>query len=111
MIKLNCFIFFSLTFSFIHFLFLFSDTKVAYLKELGFDEAFNYKTVSSLEEVLKTASPDGYHCFFENVGYIVVIKYLVVVKYLYKVLLSSYIIIHSDTCYIVRYGCYLLVIK
>ncbi|CAB1351527.1 unnamed protein product, partial [Coregonus sp. 'balchen'] len=45
-----------------------SDGKVAFLKELGFDEAFNYKTVSSLEEALKTASPDGYDCFFENVG-------------------------------------------
>ncbi|XP_029616191.1 prostaglandin reductase 1 isoform X1 [Salmo trutta] len=45
-----------------------SDGKVAFLKELGFDEAFNYKTVGSLEEVLKTASPDGYDCFFENVG-------------------------------------------
>jgi NADPH-dependent curcumin reductase CurA len=50
----------------------FSNAKVAFLKELGFDEAFNYKTVSSLEEVLKTASPDGYDCFFENVGYKVV---------------------------------------
>nr|XP_040039016.1 prostaglandin reductase 1-like [Gasterosteus aculeatus aculeatus] len=45
-----------------------SDTKVAFLKELGFDEAFNYKTVGSLEEALKKASPDGYDCFFENVG-------------------------------------------
>ncbi|XP_065104780.1 prostaglandin reductase 1-like [Paramisgurnus dabryanus] len=45
-----------------------SDDKVAYLKELGFDEAFNYKTVSSLEEALKNASPEGYDCFFENVG-------------------------------------------
>ncbi|XP_030636237.1 prostaglandin reductase 1-like isoform X2 [Chanos chanos] len=45
-----------------------SDAKVAYLKELGFDEAFNYKTVSSLEEALKAASPDGYDCYFENVG-------------------------------------------
>lgn len=45
---------------------------MAFLKELGFDEAFNYKTVGSLEEVLKTASPDGYDCFFENVGYKVV---------------------------------------
>lgn len=44
-----------------------SDAKVAYLKELGFDEAFNYKTVGSLEEALKKASPDGYDCFFENV--------------------------------------------
>ncbi|XP_010885982.1 prostaglandin reductase 1 [Esox lucius] len=45
-----------------------SDAKVAFLKELGFDEAFNYKTVGSLEEALKSASPSGYDCFFENVG-------------------------------------------
>lgn len=44
-----------------------SDAKVAYLKELGFDYAFNYKTVPSLEEALKQASPEGYECFFENV--------------------------------------------
>lgn len=45
-----------------------SDAKVAFLKELGFDEAFNYKTVGSLEEALKKASPEGYDCFFENVS-------------------------------------------
>ncbi|XP_053558638.1 prostaglandin reductase 1 [Bombina bombina] len=45
-----------------------SEEKVAYLKEIGFDEAFNYKTVSSLEEALKRASPEGYDCYFENVG-------------------------------------------
>ncbi|KAM6908883.1 prostaglandin reductase 1-like [Xenentodon cancila] len=45
-----------------------SDAKVAYLKELGFDEAFNYKKVASLEEALRKASPDGYDCLFENVG-------------------------------------------
>ncbi|CAH2224171.1 prostaglandin reductase 1 [Pelobates cultripes] len=45
-----------------------SDDKVTYLKEIGFDEAFNYKTVSSLEEALKNASPEGYDCYFENVG-------------------------------------------
>ncbi|XP_018593736.1 prostaglandin reductase 1-like [Scleropages formosus] len=45
-----------------------SDRKVAYLRELGFDEAFNYKTVTSLEEALKKASPEGYDCYFENVG-------------------------------------------
>lgn len=44
-----------------------SDEKVAYLKELGFDQAFNYKTVSSLDEALKNASPEGYDCYFENV--------------------------------------------
>ncbi|KAM9501503.1 prostaglandin reductase 1 [Clarias gariepinus] len=45
-----------------------SEAKVAYLKELGFDHAFNYKTVPSLEEALKQASPEGYECYFENVG-------------------------------------------
>nr|XP_046236519.1 prostaglandin reductase 1-like [Scatophagus argus] len=45
-----------------------SDAKVAYLKELGFDKVFNYKTVGSLEEALKKASPEGYDCFFDNVG-------------------------------------------
>uniref|UniRef100_A0AAR2K9Q1 Prostaglandin reductase 1 n=1 Tax=Pygocentrus nattereri TaxID=42514 RepID=A0AAR2K9Q1_PYGNA len=45
-----------------------SDDKVAYLKELGFDHAFNYKTIPSLDEALKKASPEGYDCYFENVG-------------------------------------------
>lgn len=45
-----------------------SDAKVAFLKELGFDEAFNYKSVGSLEEALKKASPQGYDCYFENVS-------------------------------------------
>lgn len=45
-----------------------SDEKTAYLKKVGFDVAFNYKTVESLEETLKKASPDGYDCYFDNVG-------------------------------------------
>ncbi|XP_006027767.1 prostaglandin reductase 1 [Alligator sinensis] len=45
-----------------------SDKKVAYLKQIGFDEAFNYKTVGSLEEALRKASPSGYDCYFDNVG-------------------------------------------
>ncbi|XP_036771567.1 prostaglandin reductase 1 [Manis pentadactyla] len=45
-----------------------SDKKVAYLKKLGFDVAFNYKTTESLEGTLKKASPDGYDCYFDNVG-------------------------------------------
>lgn len=45
-----------------------SDAKVAYLKKIGFDVAFNYKTIKSLEETLKKASPDGYDCYFDNVG-------------------------------------------
>ncbi|XP_051993852.1 prostaglandin reductase 1-like [Xyrauchen texanus] len=45
-----------------------TDEKVAYLKELGFDQAFNYKTVPSLDEALRNASPEGYDCYFENVA-------------------------------------------
>lgn len=45
-----------------------TDAKVAYLKELGFDHGFNYKTVSSLDETLRGAAPDGYDCYFDNVG-------------------------------------------
>ncbi|XP_058026942.1 prostaglandin reductase 1 isoform X1 [Ahaetulla prasina] len=45
-----------------------SDQKLDYLKELGFDEVFNYKTVKSLEQALRDASPDGYNCYFDNVG-------------------------------------------
>ncbi|RVE60409.1 hypothetical protein OJAV_G00180830 [Oryzias javanicus] len=43
-----------------------SEEKVVFLKELGVDEAFNYKTITSLEEALRKASPDGYDCFFDN---------------------------------------------
>ncbi|KAI4881220.1 hypothetical protein NFI96_033455, partial [Prochilodus magdalenae] len=45
-----------------------TDEKVSYLKELGFDQAFNYKTISSLEDTLREAAPQGYDCYFENVG-------------------------------------------
>lgn len=45
-----------------------SDDKVSYLKELGFDSAFNYKTVISLKDTLLEAAPQGYDCFFDNVS-------------------------------------------
>ena len=42
--------------------------KVDWLKkELGFDHAFNYKTVP-VQESLKIGAPNGVDCFFENVG-------------------------------------------
>merc|ERR1719244_2295204 len=44
-----------------------SDDKVAYLKELGYDHAFNYKT-TAVEAALKEAAPNGVHCYFDNVG-------------------------------------------
>eukprot|EP00795_Rhopilema_esculentum_P000393 gene393-10059_t len=45
-----------------------TDKKVEYLKSIGFDEAYNYKTLTSLEETLKAACPKGIDCFFDNVG-------------------------------------------
>ncbi|XP_071798377.1 prostaglandin reductase 1-like [Asterias amurensis] len=44
-----------------------SDEKVAWIKELGFDEAFNYKKVD-LDATLKKAAPNGVDCYFDNVG-------------------------------------------
>ncbi|KAI8927772.1 hypothetical protein BC831DRAFT_497609 [Entophlyctis helioformis] len=46
-----------------------SDDKVALLKnEFGFDEAFNYKTVSSVAAALGAAAPKGIDIYFDNVG-------------------------------------------
>ncbi|XP_065835940.1 prostaglandin reductase 1-like [Oscarella lobularis] len=44
-----------------------SDKKVEMLKSLGFDEAFNYKTVD-LDESLSKAAPKGVNIYFDNVG-------------------------------------------
>jgi len=43
------------------------DAKVAYLGELGFDAAFNYKTTAPADG-LKAACPDGVDVYFDNVG-------------------------------------------
>jgi len=45
-----------------------SDAKVAYLKALGFDEAFNYKREESLFKALKRCCPQGIDVYFDNVG-------------------------------------------
>ena len=39
-----------------------------YLKSLGFDAAFNYKTVESLDAAIKQACPNGVDIFFDNVS-------------------------------------------
>lgn len=44
-----------------------TDEKVAYLKEIGFDGAFNYKT-SDIDAKLGELCPDGIDVYFENVG-------------------------------------------
>ena len=45
-----------------------SDEKVDFLKALGFDEVFNYKTAKPYAETLKTLCPNGIDCYFDNVG-------------------------------------------
>lgn len=46
-----------------------SDEKVAWLRdELGYDVAFNYKTVDSVHESVRAAFPKGINVNFENVG-------------------------------------------
>jgi prostaglandin reductase 1 len=44
-----------------------SDDKVEWLKEIGFDHAYNYKKVD-LDKSLKEAAPNGVDCYFDNVG-------------------------------------------
>jgi len=45
-----------------------SDAKLEYLKSLGFDVVYNYKTMSSLKEALAEACPNGVDLFFDNVS-------------------------------------------
>ena len=45
-----------------------SDAKVEYLKSIGFDAAYNYKTISSIEDALKEGCPKGVDMFYDNVS-------------------------------------------
>ncbi|KAJ2276603.1 hypothetical protein EV176_002340 [Coemansia sp. RSA 451] len=45
-----------------------SDDKVQYVKDLGADVAFNYKTVKSLGSAIRDAAPNGIDIYFDNVG-------------------------------------------
>lgn len=44
-----------------------TEEKCAWVKSLGADHVFNYKTANITEE-LKKAAPDGINCYFDNVG-------------------------------------------
>ena len=50
-----------------------SEEKLQFLKDIGFDGIFNYKTVEHLEDTLKELCPNGIDCFFENVSYFLLI--------------------------------------
>ncbi|XP_072034958.1 prostaglandin reductase 1-like [Amphiura filiformis] len=45
-----------------------SDEKVAYVKELGFDEVFNYNKVKDIDATIKGLAPNGIDVYFDNVG-------------------------------------------
>lgn len=45
-----------------------SEAKCAYLKEIGFDVAINYKTAGDLTAAFKQAAPKGIDIYFDNVG-------------------------------------------
>ena len=46
-----------------------ADDKIQYIvNELGFDDAFNYKTTSDYLAKLKELCPKGIDCYFDNVG-------------------------------------------
>ncbi|KAJ2672101.1 hypothetical protein IWW42_003006 [Coemansia sp. RSA 1085] len=45
-----------------------SDDKVEFVKQLGADAAFNYKTCGDLNEAISKAAPQGLDMYFDNVG-------------------------------------------
>jgi NADPH-dependent curcumin reductase CurA len=44
------------------------DDKLAWCREIGFDEAINYKTAPDLTAAVKAACPNGVDVFFDNTG-------------------------------------------
>ncbi|PIA14948.1 allyl alcohol dehydrogenase [Coemansia reversa NRRL 1564] len=45
-----------------------SDEKVEYVKQIGADKAFNYKTCGDYATAIKKAAPEGVDMYFDNVG-------------------------------------------
>ncbi|KAJ2849498.1 hypothetical protein IWW36_002597 [Coemansia brasiliensis] len=45
-----------------------SDDKVEYVKKLGADAAFNYKTCGDFNEAISKAAPQGLDMYYDNVG-------------------------------------------
>lgn len=49
-----------------------TEEKIKFVKSIGFDDAFNYKT-ESVDDALKRLAPKGVDCYFDNVR-----KYLII---------------------------------
>lgn len=47
-----------------------TDDKIQWLKDLGFDHVYNYKT-TSVREALKESAPNGVDIYFDNVSWII----------------------------------------
>lgn len=45
-----------------------TDTKCDWLREIGFDHVFNYKT-KRVDDALKEFAPQGVDVYFDNVGH------------------------------------------
>ncbi len=45
-----------------------SDEKVAYLRDIGFEGAINYRTATNLRKAVRDACPGGVDVYFDNVG-------------------------------------------
>ena len=70
-----------------------SDTKLEYLREIGFDGVFNYKT-ENLDQTLTKLCPKGIDCFFDNVS----MFELNISKYILTVYFSSR---NLESCFLV----------
>ncbi|OWF34999.1 Prostaglandin reductase 1 [Mizuhopecten yessoensis] len=72
-----------------------NDIKCKWLKDLGFDKVFNYNKVC-LSDTLKTVAPDGFDCFFDNVGGDFTCTALKHMKQCGRVTICGYISLYND---------------
>ena len=51
-----------------------SEEKIKFVKSVGYDDAFNYKT-EKVDEALKRLAPKGVDCYFDNVRLLFYVTY------------------------------------
>lgn len=73
-----------------------TNKKVNWLKEIGFDFAFNYKEVD-ITEAIKNCAPEGVDCYFDNVGGPITLSVMHNMKKRGRVALCGAISLYSDT--------------